>query len=192
MTGRSELLDVGVPQPNLHECHIRTGVQEMHRNRVTQRMKTPLGFRNRRDLAILLHQVPIGPAFQGDASGGDKEVGGVVLPTFKGVWHAAVNFALLPLLDIRPDQYPQLHRQSDDVSLSRLNHWLPGCETHPEVVQGTAEFHHQITDPLLPQAEPVLHDAAALDTPVDMLDPQPTLVKRLVRYLLRQGELRAA
>src|SRR2546429_2891596 len=34
------------------------------------------------------------------------------------------------------------------LSLSRLNHWLPGGETHPEVVQGTAEFHHEITDPL--------------------------------------------
>ena len=37
------VLDVGVPQPILHECHIRTGVQEMHRNRMTQRMKPPLG-----------------------------------------------------------------------------------------------------------------------------------------------------
>jgi len=42
-------------------------------------MKTPLGLRNVHTLAILLHQVPIGPAFQGDASGGDKEGGGVVL-----------------------------------------------------------------------------------------------------------------
>jgi hypothetical protein len=43
-------------------------------------------------------------------------------------------------------------------------------------VQGTAEFHHQIADPLLPQADPVFDDAAALDTAVDMLDPEPTLV----------------
>jgi hypothetical protein len=53
------VLDVSVPQPILYECNIRTDVQEMHGNRVTQRMKPPLGFRNRRDLAILLHQVPI-------------------------------------------------------------------------------------------------------------------------------------
>src|SRR5262249_34401346 len=65
----------------------------------------------------------------------------------------------------------------------------PWGQAHPEVVQGTAEFHHQITDPLLPQPEPVLHDAAALDTTVDMLDPQPTLVQRLVRLLLLQGQL---
>jgi hypothetical protein len=59
-------------------------------------------------------------------------------------------------------------------------------------MQGTAEFHHQITDPLLPQADPVLHDTAALDTPVDMLDPQPPLVERLVGSLLLQGQLRTA
>ena len=59
-------------------------------------------------------------------------------------------------------------------------------------MQGTAEFHHQIADTFLPQADPVFDDAAALDTVVDMLDPQPTLVQRLVRHLLRQRELLAA
>ena len=39
---------------------------------------------------------------------------------------------------------------------------------------------------------PVLHDAAALDATVDMLDPEPALVQRLVRLLLHQGELLAA
>ena len=57
------VLDIGVPQPVLYKGDIRAGVQEMHRNRVAQRMKTPLGLRNVRHLAILLHQVPIGPAF---------------------------------------------------------------------------------------------------------------------------------
>ena len=57
------------------------------------------------------------------------------------------------------------------VSLSRLNHWLPWAQAHPEVVQGTTEFHHQITDARLPQADPVFDDATALDTAVDMLDP---------------------
>src|SRR6266849_1489772 len=78
------------------------------------------------------------------------------------------------------------------LSLSRLNHWLPRGQTHPEVMQGTAEFHHQIADTLLPQADPVFDDAATLDTTVDMLNPQPTLVQRLVRPLLRQRELLAA
>jgi predicted SnoaL-like aldol condensation-catalyzing enzyme len=32
------------------------------------------------------------------------------LPTFKGVWYAAVNFALLVLRDTRPDQCLQPHR----------------------------------------------------------------------------------
>src|SRR2546423_6777418 len=70
------------------------------------------------------------------------------------------------------------------LSLSRLNHWLPGSKAHPEVVQGTAEFHHQITDPLLPQTDPVLHDATTLHTAVDMLDPQPPLMERLVDQVL--------
>ena len=47
-------------------------------------------------------------------------------------------------------------------------------------MQGTAEFHHEIADPLLPQADAVFDDAAALDTTVDMFDPQPPLVERLV------------
>jgi hypothetical protein len=56
-------------------------------------------------------------------------------------------------------------------------------------MQGTAQFRHQITDPLLPPASPVLHDAAALDTAVAMLDPQPLLVERLVGPLLRPRAL---
>ncbi len=77
------------------------------------------------------------------------------------------------------------------LSLSRLNHWLPRGQAHPEVVQGTAEFHHQITDSLLPQANPVFHDATALHTTIDMLDPEPTLVQGLVRELLLQRQLLA-
>ena len=64
------------------------------------------------------------------------------------------------------------------LSLSRLNHWLPRAQAHPEIVEGTAQFHHQITDPLLPQTEAVFHDAAALHTAIDVLDPQPPLVER--------------
>jgi SRSO17 transposase len=83
-----------------------------------------------------------------------------------------------PLADNSPLE-PQASRDATDhdthyryhLSLSRLNHWLPRGQTHPEVVQGTAEFHHQITDALLPQANPVFHDATARDTAVDVLDP---------------------
>jgi hypothetical protein len=59
-------------------------------------------------------------------------------------------------------------------------------------VQGKADLYHEIADTLLPQAAPIFHEAAALDTTVDMLDPQPTLVQRLVRPLLRQREILAA
>jgi hypothetical protein len=72
------------------------------------------------------------------------------------------------------------------MSLSRLNHWLPRGQADPEVMQGTADFHHAITDALLPQADPVFDDATALDTAVDRLDPQPARVERLIGSLLRR------
>jgi hypothetical protein len=78
------------------------------------------------------------------------------------------------------------------LSLSRLNHRLPGCETHPEVVQGATACHHPIADALLPQADPVFDDPTTLDTTVDMLDAQPAVVQRLMRPLLRQRSLLAA
>src|SRR6266700_1326443 len=78
------------------------------------------------------------------------------------------------------------------VSLSRLNHRLPRGQAHPEVMEGTAEFHDQIANALLPQPDPVFDDTTAFDTTVDMRNPQPTLVQRLVRHVLLQRELRAA
>src|ERR671925_683999 len=78
------------------------------------------------------------------------------------------------------------------LSLSRLNHGQPGVQAHPEIVQGTAELHHEIADALLPQPDPVLHNATTLHTAVDMLNPQPPLVERLVGQLLLQGQLRTA
>ena len=59
-------------------------------------------------------------------------------------------------------------------------------------MQGTAEFHHQIADTLLPQADPVLHNTAALHTAVDMFDPEPALVERLVGPFLLPCQLLAA
>jgi hypothetical protein len=51
-------------------------------------------------------------------------------------------------------------------------------------MQGTAEFHHEITDTLLPQTKAVFDDVTALHTAVDMLDPQPTVVQGLVGQFL--------
>ena len=73
------------------------------------------------------------------------------------------------------------------MSLSRLNHGQPGVQAHPEIVQGTAELHHEIADARLPQADPVFHNPTTLDTTVDVLDPEPPLVERLVGQLLLQG-----
>src|SRR6266700_4403496 len=79
-----------------------------------------------------------------------------------------------------------------ELSLSRLNHWLPRAQAHPEVMQGTADLHHHIADALLPEADPIFHHATALHATVDMLDAEPTLVQGLVRLLLLQGQLRTA
>jgi hypothetical protein len=76
-------------------------------------------------------------------------------------------------------------------SLSRLNHRLSGREAHPEVVQGTAEFHHQIADALLPQPDPVFHHATALHATVDMLNAAPAMVQGLVGACFLQRQLLA-
>jgi len=51
----------------------------------------------------------------------------------------------------------------DRLSSSRLNHGQPGVQAHPEIVQGATELHDEIADALLPQADPVFHDATPLD-----------------------------
>ena len=51
-------------------------------------------------------------------------------------------------------------------------------------MQSTADFHYDIPNAVLPQADPVFDDTATLDTAVDMLDPQPARVERLVGSLL--------
>jgi hypothetical protein len=78
------------------------------------------------------------------------------------------------------------------LSLSLLNHELPRGQAHPEVMQGTTDFHHEITDALLPQPDAVFDDATAFDTAVDVLDPQPTLMQCLVGSVLLQGQFLAA
>jgi len=59
-------------------------------------------------------------------------------------------------------------------------------------MQGTTDLHDQIADVLFPQADPVFHNATALDTPVDMLNAQSAIVQGLIGQLLFQGELLAA
>ena len=59
-------------------------------------------------------------------------------------------------------------------------------------MEGTTQFHHEITHALLPQADPIFHNATTLHTAVDMLDAQPPLVEHLVGQVLLQGELRTA
>jgi hypothetical protein len=50
-------------------------------------------------------------------------------------------------------------------------------------MQGTAEFHDQIADTFLPQADAVFDDATALHAAVDMFDPQPAVVQESMEML---------
>src|SRR6266436_2317935 len=100
--------------------------------------------------------------------------------------------ALLWLFVMLHVAWPSSRPRPHQLSLSRLNHWLPRAQAHPEVMQGTADLHHHIADALLPEADPIFHNATALHATVDMLDPQPTLVQCLVRPLLLQGEILTA
>ena len=55
-------------------------------------------------------------------------------------------------------------------------------------MQGTANFHEQITDAHLPQAAGVVDDAAALDTAVDVLDAHTSAGDTSIRRFLRPCE----
>ena len=83
----------------------------------------------------------------------------------------------------------EVAEDTEKLSLSRLNHWLPRGQTNTEVMQGTTDFHHEIAYALLPQTDPVFDDATALDTTVHVLDPQPTAVQCLVGHVLLPCEL---
>ena len=58
-------------------------------------------------------------------------------------------------------------------------------------MQGTADFHHDIADTLLPQAYSVCDDTTVFDTAVNMLDP-PAVVQHLVSLFLLQHQLLTA
>src|SRR5882724_7724181 len=70
----------------------------------------------------------------------------------------------------------------------RLNHRLPWDETHPKVMQRTANFHHQIADAHLPEAVGVVHDTTAFDAAVDVLDTHATARDAPVGGFLRPCE----
>ena len=44
------------------------------------------------------------------------------------------------------DSGTTMQREAFQLSLSRLNHWLPRGQTHPEGMQGTTKCHHEIAD----------------------------------------------
>ena len=81
------------------------------------------------------------------------------IPT-NAVFALALGIAILRyrLMDVRL----QVKRSLVYVSVSQCNHRVPGGETHPDVVQGTATCPHQSADALLPHADPVCDETTAL------------------------------
>jgi hypothetical protein len=57
------------------------------------------------------------------------------------------------------------------------------------MMEGTADVPHPSADAHLPEAASVFGAATALDTAMDMIDPQPMLVELLVRHVLLPREL---
>jgi hypothetical protein len=57
------------------------------------------------------------------------------------------------------------------------------------MMAGTAEVPHQSATAYLLEAASVFDATTALDTTLDMVDPQPTLVELLVRHVLLPREL---
>ena len=72
------------------------------------------------------------------------------------------------------------------LSLSRLNHWLPRGQADPKVMQGTADFHHAITNALLPQAALTTRQRLTL-----LLTCSIRSRREWVGSLLRQWQFRA-
>ena len=56
------------------------------------------------------------------------------------------------------------------------------------MMQGTADVPHPIAAAHLPEAASVFDTATALDTALDKVDPQPTLVELLVSHVLLPRE----
>src|SRR5438132_1550078 len=57
-------------------------------------------------------------------------------------------------------------------------------EDAPSMIEGTADIPHSIAAAHLPEAAAVFDAVPALDTAMDMVDPQPPLVELLVRHVL--------
>ena len=69
---------------------------------------------------------------------------------------------------------------------------MPGPKAQAEIMQATGNFHHHVTDLVLPGAEFVFHDPAALHPTERMLNPHFLARNPTVLFFLFQGKLAAA
>jgi hypothetical protein len=73
---------------------------------------------------------------------------------------------------------------SGAAGLSAMKPLTATGQTDAESMQGTADVSHPIAAAYLPSVAAVFDAATALATAMDMVDPSPTLVERLVRLVL--------
>jgi hypothetical protein len=91
--------------------------------------------------------------------------------------------------DLFPGMAKERHHLMDIFEFISIKSWAATGEDAPGMIEGPAEVPHPIADAHLPEAASVFDAATALDTIMDMVDPQPTLVELLVRHVLLPREL---
>ena len=75
------------------------------------------------------------------------------------------------------------------IEFISIQSWAATGEDEAGIMEGTADVPHQIADAHLPEVASVFDAVTALDTAMDMVDPQPTLVELLGRHVLLPHEL---
>jgi hypothetical protein len=70
---------MGVAKSILHEGAVRPGIEQMHGNRMPQRMKSTLLFWNLCHTTIFVYQVSIGMTLQRNISIRNEKIGRIIL-----------------------------------------------------------------------------------------------------------------
>ena len=69
---------------------------------------------------------------------------------------------------------------------------MPGSKVQTEIVQPTADFEHQVTEPWLPISGLVFDNPIALDTANGMLDAHPNPRDEAIAYFVCLAKLTAS
>ena len=69
---------------------------------------------------------------------------------------------------------------------------MPGSKVQAEIVQSTADFEHQVTEPRLPISRLVLDNSIALDTANGLLNAHPNTRDEAIAHFVRVTQLTAS